>query len=73
LVEYGSTFEKSNKSASTIKPALLIGTGFHYYVSGNVESHEKLAPLVSWNALINAVGRKASLALPSNQLSPVYR
>lgn len=56
-----------------IKPALLIGTGFHYYVSGNVESYEKLAPLVSWNSLINAVGRKAGLALPSYHLPPVYR
>lgn len=56
-----------------IKPALLVEAGFYYCVSGNVESHEKLAPLVSWNSLINAVGRKAGLALPLYQLPPVYR
>lgn len=35
-------------------PPLLIGTDFHCYVSGNVESHEKLPPIVRRKLFINA-------------------
>ena len=56
-----------------LKPALLIGTGFHGYVLGDVAPHEFYAPLVDWNALISGIARKARVPVPSLALPPVMR
>lgn len=55
------------------KPALVIGSGFHRYVLGEVSEDHVRAPLFSWNALLDNLATGMSVPVPPHALPPVMR
>ena len=57
---------------SVLKPALVLGSGFHRHVFGDVDV-ELVRPLYDWHALVDRVAMRMQVALPSRTMSPVQR
>lgn len=56
------------KTKSTLKPCLVIGSGFHRWVVGDIET-----PLSSWHKLIEAVALEMHVSAPSKNYPPTFR
>lgn len=56
------------KKKSTLKPCLVIGSGFHRWVVGDIET-----PLSSWHKLIEAVALEMNVSAPSKNYPPTFR
>ena len=55
-----------------LKPALILGSGFHRYVFGETDHHARKT-LFDWHTLVDAVALGLKVAVPSKALSPVQR
>lgn len=55
------------------KPALVIGSGFHRHVLGDVVNQHRLQPLWDWNAQIDGTAGHMQVACPSREQEPVIR
>lgn len=62
-----------SKKTISLKPALIIGSGFHRHVFGDGADRGSRACLVDWNTLISNTARKMQVAVPSLAQSPVLR
>ena len=58
--------------AEKLKPAIIIGSGFHRHVFGDVD-RLAIRPLYNWNALVDEVAVQMGVAVPLQVLSPVQR
>jgi|GEM_PF-1080299 len=57
---------------SVLKPALVLGSGFHRHVFGDVDV-ELVRPLYDWHALVDRVAMRMQVAAPSRTMPPVQR
>jgi hypothetical protein len=58
----------SAKKKSMLEPCLVIGSGFHRWVVGDIET-----PLSSWTKLIEAVAAEMHVSAPSRNYPPTFR
>ena len=56
-----------------LKPALILGSGFHRHVFGERASPNQREVLWDWHALIDATAGQMQVATPSRQQAPVLR
>ena len=64
--------EKPNGS-SVLKPALILGSGFHRHVFGDRSRSDLRASLYEWHALIDFTADRMHVACPSREQPPVLR
>lgn len=60
-------------TASPLRPALVIGSGFHRHVLGNGSPDLSQGPLSDWSALVRAVAERMHVKLPCKHLSPTQQ
>ncbi|MDD3884415.1 MAG: hypothetical protein PHW66_05705 [Gallionella sp.] len=60
------------KQKNNLRPALVLGSGFHRHVFGSTDQWA-INPLYDWHCLVGQVSRRLQVAVPSEVLSPVQR
>lgn len=58
--------------ANSLKPALILGSGFHRHVFGETEGMA-IRPLYDWPYLVGKVASTMQVAIPDRTMSPVQR
>lgn len=64
---------QTNDNHTFLKPALILGSGFHRHVFGDGADRGSRECLVDWHMLISNTARKMQVAVPSLAQSPVLR
>lgn len=62
----------STRQDNILRPALVLGSGFHRYVFGSTDQLA-IRPLYDWHCLVEQVSSWLQVAVPSEVLSPVQR
>ena len=64
---------EAEKPMPKIKPALVLGSGFHRFVLGDTTSYRHRTPLVSWSALLDQVAEQLEVPVPAQSLTSPMR
>ena len=64
---------KTSNNHNNLKPALILGSGFHRHVFGEQRRSNQHQSLYDWHSLIDATAERMHVACPSRQQPPVLR